>query len=174
MKGRVLIMFYTILAGQISEQTIAYIAVAVVVIGIILSFVTDGPISKKAIAKIRNAYEGKILETLDLKAQFRHTFITQDELIMQCNKKNFKVFKLSEIKCVKAGMNTSDMSFYFAAIDEKGNVMKGTWWGGSKLDDKLNGATVFRMPYDEAVKVCNLVAKYAPHVEISLLQDQYS
>lgn len=168
-------MFYAVLAGQISEQTIAYIAVAVVVIGLILSFVTDGPKSKKAIAKIRNAYEGKILETLDLKAQFRHTFITQDELIIQCNTKNFKVFKLSEIKCVKAGMSLNDMySFYFAAIDENGNVMKGTWWGGSKLDDKLNGATVFRMPYDEAVKVCNLVAKYAPHVEISLLQDQYS
>ena len=63
---------------------------------------------------------------------------------------------------------------YFAAIDEKGNVMKGTWWGGSKLDDKLNGATVFRMPYEEAVKVCNFVAKYAPHVEISLMKDQYS
>lgn len=165
-----MMVFLSKVAGQDSVKFIAYVVLAIVIVGLVLSFVMMGPTSKKTIARIMQDYEGKVLEVLNLKAKFRHTFITQDELIIQNNHKTFKVFKLSEVRYVKAGLNTNNNSFYFAAIDEQGKVMKGSMWGSSKAGEKLNGATVFHMPYKDAVEICNLVVKYAPHVVADLMQ----
>lgn len=152
-------------SGEMSPGGIIGIVIFfVAIIGLAVWSTVSG--SKNGAKQIKEKFGNQILEEGTF-SKTQHYFFTQNELIAQKYNAVFAIYQLSDIRSVDIRWDSVQRTNVVYMANAEGKYVKpAEVIGGTKAAQKMYGGNALAMNEGDAKKLCQLIIKYAPHVQV--------